>query len=508
MTKLLSLNYQESYLLFRLIAKCGHSKSFGKEEGGTKGLAKHFDISISYVNSLLKKLREKGLVISRASYRKGRGKGATIYQFTRESLDEIDSSACLFQGDVKTSQFSSLDKCYEYKYSSSLSGKLILERWVVLNLLTLAQVNPWSDKEEFTQLEALLKTKKTNYKITTVIEKLRQEGVIHLIETGDQFSPKAIVLNGFSVESELFKEENTQLSNWRWFTPERLLTEELIPNKIVSTRYLKRYYLNYDFDAEVVAPNLGGNKDFDIDALKREIVYLPPRGLEQYHRFMDVVNFRYLSPDVFTLFRLKVNKVASIILSEHSEILLQEWRIESDESSSVSKRAWAVYQELMANSKISNEVRIESIIPERWVKLLSNTKEIELWRRWFTFEAANQPDLSSYIFLDYIRVLVLNCLYYAFCTARNYALSMKEIGEYEPQQFNYQIGYRCWTSKDYIYAEGAFLLGYIRASSKCFSRTKKLHVFWRENNRSGTVVKNGKSSKTRELFYHKSLNIE
>ncbi len=511
--KMLSnLSYQERYLLFCIIAEYGNSASFGKREGGTIGLAKRFCANHKYMNGLLTGLHEKGLIERESGFYEGRGRAPYRYALTPELLDEVKRSKCLFGGAVNPEKFQTVYQlCNSYKYAGKVSNEQILVRWLMINLLVLTKTGVWFDSTDFSALKRVLGGQLSGRRISNTLEKLQRLGAISYSDDKETFSvvgKRAIFIDGWH---ECLKHKSQGRSKIEAIHQPSILD-------VLGTRGVSKFDVDYIYPFMNVEPRThrlfpsafkswgghrvnaknqfisdieayygvsqmendlalisGGYQANNPTASKTLVKYNVKQAITRYKKNLYRVNAKAI--------HAQLSYLASIILSEHSELFVQcavvfERRKANTDKLKVNQEIKSVYETLLSNKNIKREMAFDNLLPKALVAQVDLSSIDSMVFDWDCLSEDEQQELAANEPVNFVRGYILLLLYNAFCLARMHFQWLTKAGSYHPNRFVYHICFHSWNPK-LLQSQDSHICAsvYAESRSKGIWDKDELHVF-------------------------------
>ncbi|WP_165310500.1 hypothetical protein [Vibrio ziniensis] len=433
--------YQESYGLFVLIANYGDGIQFGKGKG-TIELAKNFGMSHTDLNALLKRLVSHDLIERDFGYW-GKQGGRTEYRYklTKKLLNEVDESKCLFLGKISTGRFRSLyqEYCsYVRKHAEALSGERLIVRWIMINLMALVKTGVWGDSATFSTLKSVLNGRVTSTRISSALKKLEALKVIYQPDTKDMLeTDKTMFYVGSWNDALKASRDNVKVTGAKFH-----------PNNMDSLGITNspNFRVFFPYPAVNVKPSthtLGSsiliswicNDTFLFDSKEPEGSFL--LGMKEHYRKRDWA----------ALMGIQNNAIASIILSEYSELLRQS-DVLFEKSSSTSKdqqeMVKSVYEKLLGNTNIKQHLELNQWLPKSLLALVNIRRLEDIPFDWHSLTKEEQINLSRNTPVSFVRAYILYSLYHSFCLARMVYQWLHTTNNYSPTRFSYHIGFHFW----------------------------------------------------------------
>ncbi len=433
-SSLSGLKYQESYFLFLLIAEYRVGQEFGKEEG-IKDFAKRLRIPHGYVNSLLTRLVEAGLVERQEGYSEGRGKASYRYKLTDRLLDEVARSKCLFDGIVSPCDFKFVYRVYKNIYSKTFSEARTLERWVMLNLIALSNVNVWEDSHDFTKLNSVIESGLKSYRIASAISKLLALKVIYKFNTENTILGIGKTIFYINGGGDWLVETLEKSKKIKCVIEVGFQSYFGIP-RIENTHFF--------FHCPYMGVNVQKNKySLESHALSQWIHYGELTCNNIRTNFISSVMDKCQPSEITSsvVARIRTNSIASLILSEHSELLRQSddlFEVEEKDGEKLKLMAKGVYEALLSDPKIRSEIALNTLFPETVARELGICSIDEIVFDWHSMKKEKQLEMP--VPVNFTRALILFFLYHSFCLARMYFQLLEEVESYKPTELIYHIG--------------------------------------------------------------------
>ncbi len=435
----LELRYQEKYVLFILIVKYGDFNEFGAKTG-LEGLAESLSVPRQDLSSLIVKLGKYNLIMKRTEPNGKRGRSSHKYQLTKNLLDEVKRSNCLFEGVVSPHDFKSIYQVYENKYANILLGQKTLECWVMLNLIAISKTGYWEDSRDFRHLRRVIGRDLIYYRVSSAIRKLLALKVIHKLNTENTI---------FGIGKTIFYVDGG--SDWLVETSEKSKKIECVV-EVGFQSYLGIPHIKH---THFLFPYIGVNVQKGVNAKKNKRS-LESHALSQWIHYGELtcndIRTNFISsvmdkcqPSEITssvVARIRTNSIASLILSEHSELLRQNddlFEVEEKDGEELKLMAKGVYEALLSDPKIRSEIALNTLFPETVIKELGICSIDEIVFDWHSMTKEKQLEMS--VPVNFTRALILSFLYHSFCLARMYFQLLEEVESYKPTELIYHIGF-------------------------------------------------------------------
>lgn len=434
------LKYQEKLFLFYLVAEYGDGTEFGAKKG-IKGLSRSYGISHTYVNSLLIRLHEEGLIERRFGFKEvergntSRGRTHYRYKLTSRLLEGLKMSKTFFSGQFEPKAFKGLHQKYSHKYVGLLNGIGSLEKWVLLHVFVMSKDGFWEDDINFTRIKELTDRRRIYNGFSAALAKLVNIGFIAIVipertVCTQKKSPGLFLLPPpppFKFNSSMTDTKEVDL-----FSP--------LPIKC---------FLN-----KVGLRSPGGlalyDKGFLVPSFLQTITpaQTAPAFIygKEYHQFEQETGKQLSSLGSEVMMSIKISKIASIILSDHSELLLKG----ADSDHSYKTLSGAIFDD----PNVMSQLVISDLIPETLNESLEPYVEND-------FAEAPAEILFLWQFTD---KLINQLVYASYCLARSYVMVMQQAGCYEPTQCSYSIGYKPFRTSDLRQAlklKGMWMVGFV-----------------------------------------------